>query len=169
MEIDWGPLENAWVDAIGAELEALLADHPSETFYAGAFWCLYGDYSKLLPPAFSASSEAASQGVRWDPPDWRWQIRHPARELTPLYAPLDPLDVDDPTFERLWEEHIDMLARASRRLTARLRAAAPSRLSPHFFVGIIDFGQGEEAFDYLRRSVDAPTLAASGLLESLSR
>jgi hypothetical protein len=131
------------------------------------FFCLYGDYGQILPPAFSASSEAASQGARWDPPDWRWQIRHPARELTPLYAPLAPLDVDDATYERLWEEHIDMLSRVSRRLTARLRGAAPTRLSPHFFVGIIDFAQGEEALDYLRRSVDETTLNASGLLGSL--
>jgi hypothetical protein len=60
-----------------------------------------------------------------------------------------------------------MLSRVSRRLTARLRGAAPTRLSPHFFVGIIDFAQGEEALDYLRRSVDETTLNASGLLGSL--
>ena len=49
--------------------------------------------------------------------------------------------------------------------TSSTIAVDPSAFSPGFFVGIIDFSQGDEAIDYLRRSVDEATITSSGILE----
>ena len=78
------------------------------------------------------------------------------------------LDVDESTYDVLWEEHIDLLARVSRRVTRLVRskqvAVDSSAFSPQFFVGIIDFAQGDDAIEYLKRSVDGEVIAESGIL-----
>ena len=78
------------------------------------------------------------------------------------------LAVDDPTYEALWEQHIDVLARVSHRLTKLVRSQAiavdPAAFSMGFFVGIIDFRHGDDAIDYLKRSFDEATIASSSIL-----
>ena len=167
--MDWQRFEAAWFDAVIDAISATANANTRERFYAGAFWLLYGDGSKIAAPAFGMSSEAVDPGVRWHPPDWRWDIIHTAHErVALLYEPLLSLTVSDERFEQLWEQHIDMLARVCRRATAAVRTTAvvapASAFTPGFFVGIIDFAQGDAALDYLRRSVDSDTLAVCGVL-----
>jgi hypothetical protein len=152
---------------------ATAAANPSEQFYAGAFWLLFGDYSSLHAPVFGLNCENSDPHIRWHPPDWRWTLIDPTHErVLPLYQPLEVLEVDEPTFELLWEQHIDMLARVSRRVTQVVRwnqlAAPSSAFTPGFFVGIIDFSHGGQAVDYLERSVDEETIAACGILDEIS-
>jgi hypothetical protein len=86
-----------------------------------------------------------------------------------LYQPLLELDIDESTYDALWSRHIDVLASVSRRLTKLVRsheiAVDPSAFSSEFFVGIIDFSHGDEAIDYVRRSVENATIVSSGILE----
>ena len=173
MTIDWNEFEHRWVEAVIEAISATVAVHPTERLYAGAFWLLYGDYSSLHVPAFGLNSESSDPEVRWHPPDWRWSsIDEVTERMRPLYVPLLTLHVGESAFESLWEQHIDMLSRVSRRVTESMRAgrAVPGAAvaSPGFFIGIIDFGQGDDAVDYLRRSVDAETIAASGILRGSS-
>jgi hypothetical protein len=62
-----------------------------------------------------------------------------------------------------------MLARVSRRATTLVRsgqvAARSPAFTPGFFVGIVDVAQGDDAIDYLKRSVDEEAIAGSGILE----
>ena len=170
MIVDWEKIEGAWFQSAADAIVATATSNPTERFYAGAFSALYGDYSSILVPGFGLNSENSARDVRWHPPDWRWSIIDEAHErVRPLYQPLLALDVDDSTFDALWERHIDVLATVSHRLTKLVRsheiAVDPSAFSPEFFVGIIDFSQGDEAIDYLRRSVDEATITSSGILE----
>lgn len=77
--------------------------------------------------------------------------------------------VSSETFDALWEQHIDALAGASRRATDQVRQGAfrlpENTFTPDFFVGIIDFGQGDAGIEYLTRSVDIKVLRVSGILE----
>jgi hypothetical protein len=166
----WEQIEHAWSEAVCDSLSAIANAHPKERFYAGAFWLLYGDYTSLQCPVFGLNSEQTDPDIRWHPPDWRWSIVDQAHErVRPLYEGLLSLGGDERSFEILWEEHIDMLARVSRRVTELARSrkipGLTSELSEGFFVGIIDFSQGEAAFDYLKRSVDEITLRETGLLD----
>jgi hypothetical protein len=168
--VDWGKLECAWLQSVTDAVVSTARSNPTERFYAGAFWLLYGDYSSILAPAFGMNSENSDREVRWHPPDWRWSIIDSAHErVRPLYEPLKALQVDVVTFDSLWNEHIDVLARVSRRITDAVRSRTinvdPAAFSDDFFVGIIDFSQGDEAIDYLKRSVDESTIASSGILE----
>ncbi len=170
MIVDWESIESAWLKSATDAIVGTAASSPTECFYAGAFSTLYGDYSAILIPGFGLNSENWARDARWHPPDWRWSIIDEAHErLRPLYQPLLALEVDHPTYEALWEQHIDLLARVSHRLTELVRsqavAVAPGSFSPGFFVGIIDFAQGEDAIDYLKRSVDEATIASSGILD----
>jgi hypothetical protein len=171
--IDWNEFECRWVEAVIKAIAITVAVHPTERLYAGAFWLLYGDCSSLHVPAFGLSCESSDPEVRWHPPDWRWSlIDEIAERMRPLYVPLLTLHVGESAFESLWEQHIDMLSRVSRRVTESVRAGRvvsdTAVVFPGFFVGIIDFGQGDDAVDYLRRSVDAETIAASGILRDSS-
>jgi hypothetical protein len=144
--------------------------NPDEQFYAGAFWLLYGDNSSIHVPAFGLNSETSDPDLRWHPPDWRWSLIDEAHErVKPLYSPLLHLDVSPETFDVLWEKHIDVLAGASRRATDQVRTGTLSvpdnTFTRHFFVGIIDFGQGDAGDEYLARSVKHGLLQASGVLD----
>ena len=166
----WTQLELGWFEAVCDSLAMVVNAHPEERFYAGAFWLLHGNGTSLLCPVFGVNSEETDLTIRWNPPDWRWSIIDQAHErVRPLYVGLSDLDGDKRCFDTHWEEHIDMLSRVCRRVTAVARsheiAALPSGLCDRFFVGIIDFSHGDAAFDYLRRSVDEITLREAGLLD----
>jgi hypothetical protein len=168
--VDWKEIEGGWFQSAADAIVATVASNPTERFYAGAFSPLYGDYSSILVPGFGLNSESWSRDVRWHPPDWHWSIIDEAHErVRPLYQALLALDVDGSTYEVLWERHIDLLAKVSHRLTELVRsreiAADPAAFSTGFFVGIIDFSQGDDAIGYLKRSVDAATITSSGILE----
>lgn len=170
MSAPWTQIEHAWFEAVCSSIVVTANAHPQERFYAGAFWLLHGDYRSLLCPVFGLNSEQTDPGIRWHPPDWRWSIVDQAHErVRPLYDGLLRLDGDAKRFETLWDEHVDMLSRVSRRVTALARSqkipGLSVSLSDGFFVGIIDFSQGDAAFDYLRRSVDEITLQGTGLLD----
>lgn len=172
MRVDWQRIERTWFQAAADAIVATVEANPTERFYAGAFWLLYGDYTVIRPSVFGLNAEDSDPDIRWHPPDWRWAMIDAAHErVDPLYEPLTHLDGDEAAFEALWERHIDALAAVSRRLTAFVRSgqiAAPrAAFTPGFFVGIVDFSQGDEAIDYLKRSVDEETIAASGILDDL--
>lgn len=165
MFVEWAEFERTWFDSGTEAIRSTAASNPSERFYAGAFWLLYGDQSSLLIPAFGLNSEDSDPSIRWHPPDWRWSTLDGALErVRPLYEPLRAFEVDEATYELLWAQHVDMLARVSRRLTALVRSQHSSAFSRGFFVGIIDFSHGDAGIDYLKRSVDAETIASSGIL-----
>jgi hypothetical protein len=170
MFVDWADVEQTWFEAAVDAIVTTSASNPAERLYAGAFWLLYGDYTSLLAPAFGLNSESSVPEVRWHPPDWRWAtIDRAHQRLQPLYQPLQHLQVEKQHYETLWQQHIDALARAPRRVTELARSnqlqVGNMELSPRFFVGIIDFSHGDAAWDYLRRSVDEETISSSGLLE----
>ncbi len=170
MDVDWGAIERAWLESVTRSIVATVRSNPGECLYAGAFWLLYGDYASIHAPAFSLSPESSDPDLRWHPPDWRWSnLDAPDHALRALYAPLLTLDVDEAVFDVLWEEHIGVLARVSHAATRLVRTgevlAEPSAFAQSFFVGIIDFAQGDVAFEYLRRSVDEELLVASGILD----
>jgi hypothetical protein len=170
MDIEWDQIEKAWVNAITRAIVSITTKNPDECFYAGAFWLLYGDYSSILVPVFGMNSENTDPSIRWHPPNWRWDIINDAvDEVKPLYEPLLEIDVDDKTFEAMWNQHISMLASASKNITSLVRSNKLdiniSATTPNFFVGIIDFSYGDEATDYLNRSVDEETIKTSGILE----
>ncbi len=172
MSVDWKEVESAWVKAAVDAISSTATKHPREQFYAGAFWLLHGDYSSIRVPAFGLNSRSSADDVRWHPPDWKWSLIDAVHErLEPLYAPLLELDASPEIFENLWEQNIDALAAAARRVTDRTHAGGlpvPDKtFTPHFFVGIIDFAHGDSAEDYLRRSVDSERLRASGILDEL--
>ncbi len=165
-------IERLRYEAVADAIVATAASNPTERFYAGAFWLLHGDYSSLHAPVFGLNSESSDPAIRWHPPDWRWSIVDEAHErVQPLYRPLRALQVDEPTYQALWDQHIEVLARTSRRVTRAVRsnqlAVDSSAFTPGFFVGIVDFAQGDDAVDYLRRSVDEETIAASGILDGV--
>lgn len=169
MVLDWDAIERAWREAVLDAIRATAASNPTERIYAGAFWLLHGDYTSLLVPAFGLNAESSDPQFRWHPPDWRWSVIDEAiHRVAPLYEPLQALEVDGQTFESLCEQHINVLARVSRQVTALVRsghvAPGAAAFSPSFFVGIIDFAQGEAAVDYLKRSVDEETIEAAGIL-----
>lgn len=170
MIVDWDEIEQEWSDAATEAIVSTTTSNPAERFYAGAFWMLYGDRSSLHVPVFGLNSESSPADIRWHPPDWRWSIIDAAHErVRPLYEPLLTLRVDEATFDALWDRHVDMLAGVSRRLTHAVRSGTlnvdPASFSDHFFVGIIDFSQGDEAIDYLRRSADEKTILTCGILD----
>ncbi len=168
--VDWEQFERLWFEVVTGAIVATAVSNPTERFYAGAFWMLHGDGSSLHPPVFGLNSESSDPDIRWHPPDWRWSIIDQAHEhLQPSYRPLLALQVDEATYETLWDQHVEVLARTSRRVTRLVRSnqliVDSFAFTPGFFVGIIDFAQGIEAVDYLRRSVDEQTIAASGILD----
>lgn len=170
MDVDWEAIETAWLELVTRSIVTTVRTDPGECLYAGAFWLLYGDYASIRAPAFSLGPETSGADVRWHPPDWRWSnLGASDQALRSLYAPMLKLDVDAAKFDVLWEEHISVLARVCRTATRLLRAgemvAEPSAFAPSFFVGIIDFAQGNAALEYLRRSVDEELLLASGILD----
>jgi hypothetical protein len=171
--VDWLNLERAWIGSITDAIIATAEANPEKPLYAGAFWLLYGDHSSLLIPAFGLNSESSDPESRWHPPDWRWSVVDSA--LEPLHAldqPFRSLDLDEAMFRVLWDQHIGMLAAVSHSITnlvgSSQLALNRGSLSPSFFVGILDFSHGDAGIDFLRRSVDARTIAACGILESLS-
>lgn len=168
--IDWNTIEDTWFSAATDAIVVTVASHPNDRLYAGAFWLLYGDYSSILAPAFGLNAEDSDPSVKWHPPDWKWSLIDQVHEqVESLYQPLLELNADESTYEGLWERHIDVLAAVSKRLTAFVAegqiAAPSSAFAPNFFVGIIDFGQGDRGAEYLRRSVDEHRLIASGILD----
>jgi hypothetical protein len=174
MNLNWQALEQAWLAAVTEAIVATASAHPTERLYAGAFWLLYSDGVKIAAPVFALNSENTDPADRWCPSEWRWSWS-PLDEILArvdlLYEPLESLDVDESTFDVLVEEHIEMLARVSRRVTELVRSqhvvAKSSAFSPKFFVGIVDQTQSaRDAFDYLKRSVDEDLIAASGILEA---
>ena len=169
MLVDWAEIEQCLFETVVDAITFTVAANAGERFYGGAFWLLYGDYTKISAPVFGLNAESSNQEYRWHPPNWRWSpIDTVSEHLKPLYAPLGSLQIEERAFEALWEEHIDVLARVSRLVTHVVRAqrlAAPgAAFTPEFFVGIVDFGQGDVAIDYLRRSVAEEIIAASRIL-----
>jgi hypothetical protein len=55
MSVDWEEIESAWFQSAAEAIVATANQNPSERFYAGAFFMLYGNYSSILVPAFGAS------------------------------------------------------------------------------------------------------------------
>jgi hypothetical protein len=172
--VDWIEIERTWFEAVVDAIVATSAVNPTEHFYVGAFWLVYGDYSSLRVPVFGLNSESHSDpDVRWHPPEWRWSIIDLAHErVEPLYRPMLTLDGDEPTYEALWDKQIEVLARISRRVTRLARShqlvVEPSALTPGFFLAILDHAQGREAvLDHLRCSVDEESLQRSGILDAV--
>ncbi|CAK9888644.1 MULTISPECIES: DUF4303 domain-containing protein [Pseudomonas] len=101
--MDWKTLESSLVDSARATLEALL-DEGVGPLYGAAFHASYREEERVIDlPSFAANSPAALEedhprrkdegfwGVRWNPPDWRWDwllddYANPA--LSALEAPL---------------------------------------------------------------------------------
>jgi hypothetical protein len=168
--VDWDRLEHVWLQSVIDAISVTATENSAERFYAGAFWLLYGDHRTIQPPAFGMNSVNSEPDIRWHPPDWRWSVIDTASErVAPLYRPLLELDVDDRTYEELWDEHINVLARVSRTVTDLVRSnqVEPGHIAftSDFFVGVIDFAQGDAAVEYLKRSVDEQTLAHTRILE----
>lgn len=74
MQVDWAAFEAAWLDAVLATIRDATQASPTERFYAGAFWLLYGDYTKIGSAAFGLGSEPADLHAKWHPPDWRLSL-----------------------------------------------------------------------------------------------
>ena len=170
MKPDWILIEETWIAATRHAIEETLAANPGETFYAGAFWLLYGDDVQINPPCLGLNSEESDPEIRWHPPDWRWDIVDSVIEhMESAYEPLGNLDVSESAWDALWERHIEVLSRVSKEVTRAARSGeipkGDASLGPHFFVGIIDFAQGDDAIDYLHGSVAPDLLHASGVLE----
>lgn len=168
--IDWDAIESAWEHAILAAIHSVAAAHPAEVLYAGAFWMLYGDYTSILPPAFGLNAESAGAGTRWHPADWLWPVvDEVASAVAEHYMPLANLAIPADSFDAVWQRHIDLLSRVSRKVTAAVQAREvglpSSALAANFFVGIIDFAQGEDAVSYLVQSVGDRTILDVGILE----
>lgn len=169
MTFDWKGVEDAWIGAATDALVTLVTSHPDERIYVGAFWMLYGDYRSIQVPAFGANAESAAAGRRWDPPEWEleWSMGNDAHEhVRSLYEPLQDLEIEESAFEALWAEHIAMLGRVCRRVTAVIRAGdRAGAFTSTFFVGILDPSQ-DEALAYLKQSAEEATLEAAGVLEA---
>jgi hypothetical protein len=174
MKVNWRSFEQSLVEVVTEAIVATARANPAERFYAGVFWLLYADGVRIGAPVFALNAESTEPRSRWIPSDWRWQwtpLEELLHRVNPLYDSLARLEVDDETFDALNEQHVDMLARVSRRATELVKSnqigVASSVFSPNFFVGILDETHGaDENLAFLKRSVDARLLAASGVLEA---
>jgi hypothetical protein len=157
-----------------AAIVSQVREFPDEEFYAAAFWLCYVDYTMFGPPAIAMNTEsplAAHRGdkpadwYRWWPPEWQFDVlMKPVEAMTPLYRPLP--DSPPEGGESIWnpaiEEHLQALARLSRRLTQAARGhSAPFDgipLPPGLVTGIFDTREGEEEYSTLVKASTEPEI-----------
>lgn len=164
--VDWRRLETAWIEAVEQGLCELFESNPDEKFYCAAFWLFYGDYTMLGQPCVALAAEsdvkARGEGIRWTPPNWRLDMYAPiAARLAPHYLSFQEVSVSDVTFERLYDQHFDTVARACVKLTERARSdwvhRWPNCVDSMFLVAIIEERDAALLRAGLRKSV-APTV-----------
>lgn len=165
-------IESRWFDSAASAIVSQVASFPSERFYAGAFWLCYVDYTKFGTPCFAMNTESyftecgAESASRWSPPTWQFDILDGAVEaMSPLYDTLSQslAGHDSAVWDATIEEHSQVLARVSRRLTRDARSRSGPfvqiGLPDDFVVGIFDEREGEPTFSRLvRASIDPEIL-----------
>ena len=167
-------IESRWFDSAASAIVSQVASFPSERFYAGAFWLCYVDYTKFGTPCFAMNTEShltecgAESSSRWSPPNCQFDILDGAVEaMSPLYDALSRslAGQDSAVWDAAIEEHSQVLARVSRRLTHHARSRTgpfvPADLPANFVVGVFDEREGEPTFSRLvRASIEPEILSA---------
>ena len=73
-------IRQMWFSESPRVIRDLIRAHPSESFYAGAFWLFYSDDRQILTPALGVNAE--SHISTHDDTDSTWTIRRKERGLT---------------------------------------------------------------------------------------
>ena len=168
-------IESRWFDSAASAIVSQVARFPGERFYAGAFWLCYVDYTLFGTPCFAMNTEshlancgaAVESSTRWSPPNWQFDIIDETVEaMSPLYDTLSRslAGQDSGVWDATIEEHAQVLARVSRRLTQHARSRTGPFMQTHlladFVVGIFDEREGQPTFSRLvRASIDPEILS----------
>ena len=168
-------IEKAWLEHAATAICQIIADHPNESFYAGAFWHFYCDYTAILPPALALNAEShvvthddgEAWSKKWVPAEWQWPVLDKACDpLKPVYANLSDsmTTASDSEWDALIQAHDQLIANVSRVLTSQIHSkAGPFREIPFrntFLVAAIDDQRDTDAYNALvRQSVDPTRLA----------
>jgi hypothetical protein len=120
---------------------------------------------RVLPPALAADTEGGTDGDRFAPPEWRWDVLDAASEvMRPWYLRLTDefLTDDDEALDSLDAAHDAAMARVCRTMTATARRGGiHATLPPGFVVVILEGRRGDEEADLIRASVDPDVLATA--------
>ncbi len=166
-------IESQWYNTAASAIVSYAANYADERFYAGAFWLCYVDYTMFGVPCFALNTESHlvncddedRDSSIWSPPEWQYDVIDKAIEtMSPYYRALTHSlsNKDEATWYAAIEEHWQLLARVSRRLThdARNRSGrfSESLLPSDFVVGLLEEREGEPLFSRLVRASIAPEI-----------
>ncbi len=167
-------IESQWPIEIHRGLADLLRQNPGETFYAGAFWILYCDYTVISAPIFGVNAESmlTDEGVRWAPAEWHWDVLKPVCEaMEPYYERLSASLAGAPhsEWQAVMTANEELVGRVSRSVThaARSRSGdfADLALPDNFLVFAGDVREDGQTFNrQLRLSVEADELSTLGMV-----